>query len=169
MADGKLNHAELCVIAVEWLYRKFDCGVVVSGRRRGVLEMPDALGFLGRDSVLVECKATRQDYRQDAKKLIRQQPELGMGKWRIYLAPPGVIDPDTLPSGWGLAEAERRGRGWRVTPVRDSYTFERDAFAEIERLAADLASSESYVEHLKTERVYDEMRAEEQAMLEEAG
>ena len=28
-----------------------------------------------------------------------------MGAWRFYLCPPGVIQPDDLPEGWGLLHA----------------------------------------------------------------
>jgi hypothetical protein len=79
-------------------------------------EQPDALGFRSGTSCLIEVKVSRADFLSDRKKKFRKNPELGVGNWRFYLTPPGVIEIDDLPEGWGLL-VEVNGRvkkihGW---------------------------------------------------------
>lgn len=115
MAD--LTHAGLCAIAVRWLKRAPSaggpgCTIAVSEPRaeaRG--ECPDAIGFRAGHldgSVLVECKVSRADFLADKAKPHRQ-PGCGMGTWRYYMAPAGMLRPEELPERWGLLEVNSRG------------------------------------------------------------
>ena len=91
-------------MAIVWL-RHYRCGVVLSEQACVNGEMPDAIGWKRVcHSVLVECKASRADFLADREKLFRQQPEIGVGCERFYLAPRGLIRIDELPAGWGLLE-----------------------------------------------------------------
>jgi hypothetical protein len=100
-----VTHANLVSSAVAWL-RRYRCGVVLSEQACVSGEMPDAIGWKKAcHSVLVECKMTRGDFLADRAKRFRQQPETGVGSERYYLAPPGLIEAEELPSGWGLLEA----------------------------------------------------------------
>ena len=65
-------------------------------------ETPDAMGFTGNQTILIECKASRSDFLRDAHKLARRAPGQGMGLYRWYLCPWGVITPGELPEKWGL-------------------------------------------------------------------
>jgi len=79
--------------------------------------MPDAIGWKKAcHSVMVECKVTRADFLVDREKPWRQKPERGVGSERFYLAQPGLIKVEELPTGWGLLEF-RRGR---VEMIRES-------------------------------------------------
>ncbi len=73
-------------------------------------ETPDCIGWNSFRSVLVECKASRADFKRDAHKATRIHEGLGMGNERFYLAPAGMIQKDELPDGWGLLEVTREGR-----------------------------------------------------------
>lgn len=98
------THEHLVNRAVKWL-KDFGCGVVFDDRlqaRTESGEKPDALGFKSLVSILIECKASRADFLADKNKKFRENPELGMGDWRFYLTPPGLITADELPEGWGL-------------------------------------------------------------------
>lgn len=103
-----MTHADLVLIAKRWLLQTKRCGFVLTEfHHLGVTaEIPDCVGFrigYGRnDSVLVECKATRGDFLADARKSFRKNPEEGIGAYRFYLCPQGVIAPQDLPPGWGL-------------------------------------------------------------------
>jgi len=98
-------HAALIDLAQKWLWKQ-GCSIVVTDMTHGGRETPDAIGFYGAgSSILVECKASRADFRTDAKKPFRRDPQRGMGKLRYYLAPKGVICEDDLPEKWGLIEA----------------------------------------------------------------
>jgi hypothetical protein len=107
-----VTHANLVEMAVEWL-RRYRCGVVLSEQACASGEVPDAIGWKQAcHSVLVECKTTRADFLVDRSKPWRLKPESGVGAERYYLAPPGMISIEDLPSKWGLLE--RRGRAIEI-------------------------------------------------------
>jgi hypothetical protein len=104
-----MTHAQLVERAVRWL-RAYRCGVVLSEQACVSGEMPDAIGWKrASHSVLVECKVTRADFLADRGKPFRAKPEQGVGCERFYFTPPGLVEVDELPAGWGLLEL-RRGR-----------------------------------------------------------
>jgi hypothetical protein len=91
-------------MAVRWL-RLYRCGVVLSEQACVSGEMPDAIGWKKAcHSVLVESKLSRSDFLADRDKPFRQNPEMGVGCERYYLAPRGLIRSEELPAGWGLLE-----------------------------------------------------------------
>jgi hypothetical protein len=108
---------------------EFAGGAVGGSRRsrRSNREIPDAIGWLRSGvSLLIECKASRGDFLSDAVKPSRRsgkasapsspaptapKPEIqpprkteGLGAYRFYLAPSGLLAPDEIPEGWGLLE-----------------------------------------------------------------
>lgn len=115
---SKLTHKRLCELAVNWLKRSASrngpgCSVAISETANWINgEIPDAIGWrpIRRGgSVLVEAKTSRADFKADFAKPHRRKPETGMGVFRYYLAPQGVIRLDELPPRWGLIEANDRG------------------------------------------------------------
>ena len=55
-----------------------------------------------------EVGAEGADFLADAKKPHRKQPELGVGRWRYFLCPEGLIQPEEVPERWGLLWATKR-------------------------------------------------------------
>ncbi len=115
---GRFTHAALCAIAARWLRLPnsrggHGCQVALCEPRTGYLagEIPDAIGFRvsmpGAGSVVVECKTSRGDFLADAKKPHRAAE--GMGLYRYYLCPEGIIKPDEVPDRWGLLTVNKRG------------------------------------------------------------
>jgi len=108
------SHQELCSLAVNWLQRAPGrsgpaCQVAFSEAKGGWNgEIPDAIGFRtaaeDEGSVVVEVKVSRSDYLADRAKAHRQDGALGMGLYRYYMAPEGIISVQELPKGWGLVE-----------------------------------------------------------------
>lgn len=106
-----LTHAGLCALAVKWLQRPHSaggpgCTIAVSEVKTGWNgEIPDAFGVRatgGRDgSVVVEVKMSRSDFLADKAKPHRQDGK-GVGNWRYFMCPAGVIKPEEVPQGWGL-------------------------------------------------------------------
>ena len=96
-----MTHAELVQAAVAQL-KRWRCLPICSEMHCANTygEIPDAIGWLSRASILIECKATRQDFLRDSEKLFRKEPGFGMGDIRFYFTNPGVIRDD-LPEGWG--------------------------------------------------------------------
>jgi hypothetical protein len=113
------SHQELCSLAVKWLQRSPGrtgpaCQVAFSEAKGGWNgEIPDAIGFRtaaeDEGSVVVEVKVSRADYLADRAKAHRQDGTLGMGLYRYYMAPAGIISVQELPQRWGLVEVSSKG------------------------------------------------------------
>jgi len=113
-----MTHTRLSEIACAWLKRPMGnrgpaCQVAmieVGGLYGG--ERADAWGYrwgCNGGSVLVEVKVSRSDFLADAKKPHRNGEVLGMGTYRYYMCPEGIITLDDLPRGWGLLWVNNRG------------------------------------------------------------
>lgn len=102
-------HCELVERGRGWLRRQ-GCNIVFAEltvpTRYG--ELPDVLGWRDGLSILVEAKASRADFLADRHKPFRCDPAQGMGDWRFYLTPPGIVTADDVPNGWGLLWAHPR-------------------------------------------------------------
>lgn len=112
----KLSHDKLVKIGRKWLFRNHP---IVLTEIATIGEEPDVLGFRGGVSTLIECKATRADFLADRSKCFRIHPSNGIGCYRYFLAPVGLIEPDELPDRWGLLEAD----GKRVFRRREALCF----------------------------------------------
>lgn len=106
------SHKDLCSLAVAWLQRPNSrngpgCSVAVSETLNWINgEIPDAIGWRPyrqerSGSVLVEVKTSRSDFLADAGKPHRFDMSLGMGAYRYFLAPEGLLSMDELPSNGG--------------------------------------------------------------------
>lgn len=96
-----MTHDQLVVLAANWLKSKHP---VVITELATTGEEPDAIGWRGTSSTLIECKATRADFISDKNKMFRREPWLGIGDFRYFLTPAGLIQMDELPPLWGLLE-----------------------------------------------------------------
>lgn len=152
-----MTHKELCALAVAWLQRPKSrngpgCLVAVSETANAVSrEIPDAIGWrpfkhARSGSTMVEVKTSRADFLADAVKPHRAKPETGLGTYRYYMAPAGVIDLDDLPPRWGLIEVSKTGRikvraGHVLLKYRehDNWKHEFNQRAEVSLLAMCLA------------------------------
>ena len=115
-----MTHDELVRAAAKYLERRHSV-VVTQMATHG--EEPDALGWRGWHSTLIECKATLSDFRADLKKKFRVWSDLGIGQRRFYMTPPGLVKPRDLPQGWGLIEYHQGGRVFKV--ARKSSLFRK--------------------------------------------
>lgn len=66
-------------------------------------EQPDVIAFRSGISLLLEAKTSRSDFHADWKKAFRAPGE-GMGNWRFFITPPGLLKPTDDLRGWGLLE-----------------------------------------------------------------
>lgn len=111
-----MNHKELCEIGANWLKRSqsangHGCHIaIIEPACYG--ENPDVIGFRhGFDrngAIVLEAKTSRADFFADRKKPHRQAG-CGMGRWRYFICPEGLIDCNELPEGWGLVYVNKRG------------------------------------------------------------
>lgn len=113
-----MTHDDLVKKAREWLSGKSP--VVISELSSIAGESPDCIAFcanlkkgkehIGYGSVLIECKISKSDYCADKNKYFRRCPDKGMGEYRFFMAPKGLIDIDKLPDNWGLLEVDDSGK-----------------------------------------------------------
>jgi len=102
-----LTHKDLVKIGKRWLKEIAKCDIVIAERSApGSPEVPDVFGVKNsKHSFLLECKASRSDFRADDNKWFRHN-DLGMGQTRYYLAPKNIIPLEEVPESWGLLEVE---------------------------------------------------------------
>jgi hypothetical protein len=115
------THRELVERAAKWLLVR--CPVVITEMTSGAPETPDAIGFTGHRSTLVECKTSMADFRADAGKPSRRREMrrqdttnarhwMGtvLGDYRYYLVAETLADKvlaalEADDSPWGLLVA----------------------------------------------------------------
>jgi hypothetical protein len=111
-----MTHDELNQIAKRWLLRAESakgpgCKVAfVEVGAVGDTERADAWGYRWGwrgGSVLVEVKVSRSDFLRDKHKPHRKSG--GMGDYRYYMCPEGIINISDLPDRWGLLWVNKRG------------------------------------------------------------
>jgi len=105
LTSFECTHKEACARAARWLQNTIGCAVVMTERTTRVSETPDAVGWKSDgDSILVECKVSRSDFHADKTKIFRRVEEQGVGRFRYYAAPKGILELEDMPEGWGLLE-----------------------------------------------------------------
>lgn len=112
-----MSHDKLVEKATNFLKYQKNCSVVLkefhAATRGG--ERPDVLGWKGGTSYMIECKTSRGDFRADRKKSCRKfNPnnkywnKYGVGVYRYYFVPEGLIEPTEIPNNWGLVYLDGR-------------------------------------------------------------
>ncbi|MBV7541964.1 hypothetical protein [Acidovorax sp. sic0104] len=104
MPGGSL-HSQLVSLGARWLRTNGFSVVAEEITVVGCREQPDVIGFRSTASALIEAKATRGDFLADRCKPERVDGAPGLGLYRFYIAPPGVIEACDLPPRWGLLHA----------------------------------------------------------------
>lgn len=108
-----MTHAECVEVASAYLNKR--CNVVLPEFFSHNSELPDVIGFNSRaESTMVECKVSRADFLKDKKKTFRVWSEKGMGDYRYYCCPKGLIKESEIPDGWGLLYIYPSGKARKV-------------------------------------------------------
>lgn len=137
------SHRALCYRAACWLVSTKRCQVVMVEKGSAhTAEMPDAIGWRGEESYLIEVKVSRADFLSDAKKPHRADGK-GMGMYRYYMAPQGMISPSELPPGWGLIYETDKGS---IGTVKGASILPHDEGAERALLVSALKTPEKLYE-----------------------
>lgn len=131
------THKALCIVACQWLSRTRRCAHTFADVGSMHLnEFPDAIGFrpraYGGGSTVIEVKVSVEDFKRDSAKGWRQRERLGlgggMGRWRYYLVPEGLIGEADVPLDHGLlwVTDKSRVRMIRAAPERAARDFESE-------------------------------------------
>ncbi|AUR97791.1 hypothetical protein NVP1244A_089 [Vibrio phage 1.244.A._10N.261.54.C3] len=109
----ELTHDRLNELTAKWIVNNMNMGLVfVEHKTVTSREIPDVFGLRdgGSTTVCFEIKAHRSDFLGDKNKPHRQDPSKGVGDYRFYVAPKGIIKKSELPPKWGLLEVTPSGR-----------------------------------------------------------
>lgn len=137
-----MTHRDLCVNAAKYLKTKgivpfYKCQYVVCELER-MGESPDAFGFSSATTQLIEVKVSRSDFLADKNKDWRKKPFNGLGNYRSYMCPTGLINEQDLPYRWGLLWVNEAGI---VTVVAEPTCQESNNVEEL-RLAMSILRRE---------------------------
>lgn len=106
-----ISHSKLVNIGYKWILKNGRMGVAFKEFKTIAGEIPDVIGFDSWHSIVVECKVSRSDFQKDQNKSHRKK---GMGTFRFYLCPEGLIDVSELPPKWGLIYVMKATNACRV-------------------------------------------------------
>lgn len=95
-------HEKLCAKGVTWLKKNGFGVAALNVWAAGSRERVDCIGYRQQCTALIEAKVSRADFFADKKKPERTSG--GVGTYRFYLIPEGLIDISEVPAGWGLLE-----------------------------------------------------------------
>lgn len=119
-----MNHEDLVNRAFRWLFSTAKCSVVLTEMQAGS-EIPDAIGWCGWGTILIECKVSISDLKRDKIKSFRNpnDEDSGMGQKRYYLIPTDIFEESLLyiPPKWGILVCRKTS----VWVHRESEIFER--------------------------------------------
>lgn len=102
-----MTHKEGVEIAYRWLLKNGKVGFALKELSTMASEIPDVIGFDSWQSIVIEVKVSRSDFLSDKKKPHRTK---GMGNWRFYCCPKGMIKKEELPEKWGLIYIDEKGK-----------------------------------------------------------
>ncbi len=127
-----MTHDELIKRGADWLCSQ-GCSIVVTNLVANSVEKPDAIGWHGVFSILIEAKVSLSDFMADHQKIFRRYPESGMGCHRYYIIPNELEDKilPRLPDKWGLLIY---GKKRAVIRKRAELFYDHDKTSEIGQL-----------------------------------
>ena len=154
-------HRKLCLVGERFLKRPnsangHGCHFALV-EPSGYGENPDVIGFRHGCSsdcgtVLLEVKVSRSDFLRDKTKPHRINPASGIGRWRYYVCPTGLIKPNELPPKWGLIYVNEREH-CKVIAGALAVPFETtEQFGRKMKVRSYVAVDESYKAHAFDER-----------------
>lgn len=114
-----VTHSQLVRAAALWLRRH--ARVVATEISTATSETPDAVGWGTNGTVVVECKVSREDFRRNSEKIHERSGD-GIGDWRWFLVPQGLVTVSEVPDGWGLLEyrVSRHTNGYHLKVIEEA-------------------------------------------------
>lgn len=129
----EMKHHQLVDRAWRYLVNSRRCSVTIRELGSGY-EIPDVLGWYSQwASILIECKVTFSDFKNDQRKSFRNgknsKGEAGLGNNRFYMVPIALKEKvmPLIPEQWGLLVATEK----RILVEKESAWFEKDWRSEM--------------------------------------
>ncbi len=119
---ASVEHTRLVGLGERWLRRQGFSVVATELSALACTEIPDVVGFRAHCSAVVEVKVSRADFFADAKKGHRRPGARSVGTYRFMLCPLGMVEPDEIPAGWGLLEADGASVRATIAPLGNLWT-----------------------------------------------
>lgn len=105
----KYKHGELADIVASYLMTAGRMRIVCKEMYSKLKEVPDIYAIDRIGTYMIEVKVSHKDFWADAKKPFRQRPKEGLGRFRYYACPAGMIKQSELPPKWGLIYVHPEG------------------------------------------------------------
>jgi len=146
-----VTHSELTEVAKRWLLNH-SCRFAGTEQQMWSSEIPDAIGWDGYISTVIEVKTNRADFLADAKKPHRVNPIHALGQYRYYLVPQGLVTAEDIPEGWGLLEHRLSGHkaGYYVKKILDAPAHKRDRLHYREEVRCLVLMASRFVSAMRT-------------------
>ena len=129
----KYRHDDIQDIVAAYLMTAGRIRIVCKEARSKHREVPDIYAVDRKGTYMVEVKVSHKDFLADSRKPFRRRPKEGVGKWRYYACPEGIIKPEEVPVKWGLIYVYDDGRveiikGKKFPGDKDEnkYTFQQN-------------------------------------------
>lgn len=97
-----IDHESQNKQALQWLKKQGFSVRSSNIQSIGSRERVDVIGFRNQVSCLIESKVSRSDFLADRKKPERNGIRVGVGLYRFYICPEGLLKPEDIPDNWGL-------------------------------------------------------------------
>ena len=144
-----MTHSDLVKIAEKWLLGTRKCSFAFTELVcLATSEIPDAIGFHSGQTTLIECKVSRADFLSDAKQPFRQHGFMGMGVFRYYLCPAGLINPEDLPEKWGLIWVNDKGKTRQIVGPKGNVWSSQESFMHERNMPAEMGLMASALRRL---------------------
>lgn len=107
-----MDHTGLISKCAKWaMAHRYSAVAIAECQVKCTNEVPDLIGFKANgQATLFEIKMSRSDFKADGSKSFRKKESKGVGLYRYYVTPCGLVQPEELPEGWGLLWFSEDGR-----------------------------------------------------------
>lgn len=114
LCDNNLRHEELLKTAAKFIKNKalthFGKSTYVVCNYNDGMEPIDVFGFGGGCTQIIKVITTRMELNLDLERAYRKCPKYGVGEFRSYLCPNGLLNKEDIPKNWGLLWCDNKGK-----------------------------------------------------------
>ena len=114
LCDNNLRHEELLKTAATFINNKglthFGKSTYVVCNYNDGMEPIDVFGFGGGCTQIIKVITTRMELNLDLERAYRKCPKYGIGEFRSYLCPNGLLNKEDIPKNWGLLWCDNKGK-----------------------------------------------------------